>query len=77
MSFDEINVLPGKTNSRLSTIFNRHSFISSIRAGLYHMQPMQLHRAARKKGVKLGAPKTAVGRQNLRKKCSQKSFKNF
>ena len=38
-----------------------HSAID--RAGLYHMQAMQLHRAARKKGAKSGAPEKLRGRQ--------------
>ena len=36
---------------------------TGARAGLYHMQTMQLHRAARKKGAKSGAPEELRGRQ--------------
>ena len=46
--------------------FNCHGSILTvrmIRAGLYHMQTMQLHRAARKKGAKSGAPEELRGRQ--------------
>ena len=37
---------------------------TECRAGLYHMQAMRLHRAARKKGAKSGAPEKLRGAKN-------------
>ena len=44
---------------RIATSKFRHRF----RAGLHHMQTVQLHRAARNKGTKSGAPEKLRGRQ--------------
>ena len=50
--------------SLIQSILNHLDTVS--RAGLYHMQTMQLHRAARKKGAKSGAPEKLRGAKNGR-----------